>query len=122
MGPVRGQAVDLVQQATGGVAGKRVAVWGITFKVGTDSAIAAAAGADDIMVFTAWPEFAQADPSEEAKVVGETAVVDACQGISLGCWSAAGWRTCAKTSGVKTCTKMWTSENQTVPATPLDLR
>ncbi|HEX3731480.1 MAG TPA: UDP-glucose/GDP-mannose dehydrogenase family protein [Mycobacteriales bacterium] len=135
-----GQAVSLIQDATGGVAGKRVSVWGGTFKAGTDdirdsaalqvadrlrtlgamvtvydpmgsgnalasypdlgyadSAPAAARGADVIAVLTAWPEFMQADPAEVARVVRSKAVVDACQGISLAAWHAAGWRVSALT-------------------------
>ena len=97
------QTVDLVRKPSASAAGKRVAVWGASFKAGTDdvrdsagllvadrlrslgatvtvydpmgsgnalvafpelayadSAIAAAAAADVIVVVTAWPEFAQA--------------------------------------------------------------
>ena len=129
------QTVDLVQDALGGAAGKRVAVWGASFKAGTDdvrdsvgllvadklrslgatvtvydpmgggnalvtfpelayadSAIAAAAAADVIVVVTAWPEFAQADVAEVAGVVAGQAVVDACQGIDIAAWGDAGWR------------------------------
>jgi UDPglucose 6-dehydrogenase len=129
------QAVGLVQQAVDGVAGRRVAVWGATFKAGTDdvrdsaalhvtdrlrslgatvtvydpmgtgnalmsyptldcveSAVAAAADADAIVVLTAWPEFAQADPAEIAEVARRAIVVDACQGISAAAWRSAGWR------------------------------
>jgi UDPglucose 6-dehydrogenase len=129
------QTVDLVQDALGGAAGKRVAVWGASFKAGTDdvrdsagllvadrlrslgatvtvydpmsvgnalatfpelayadSALTAAAGADAIVVVTAWPEFAQADVAEVAGVVAEKAVVDACQGIDVAAWADAGWR------------------------------
>jgi UDPglucose 6-dehydrogenase len=57
-----------------------------------DSALTAAAGADAIVVVTAWPEFAQADVAEVAGVVAEKAVVDACQGIDVAAWGDAGWR------------------------------
>jgi UDPglucose 6-dehydrogenase len=57
-----------------------------------DSASAAAAGADAIVVVTAWPEFAQVNPAEVAGVVSDAVVVDACQGISVGVWQDAGWR------------------------------
>jgi UDPglucose 6-dehydrogenase len=129
------QAVRLVGEALNGATGKRVAVWGATFKAGTDdvrdsaallvadrlralgatvrvydpmgsgnammsypdfkyadSAIAAAADADVVVVLTAWPEFAQADPTEIAGVAREAVVVDACQGISTAAWRSAGWR------------------------------
>ena len=130
-----GQAVTLVENAVDGVAGKRVAVWGATFRAGSDdvrdsaallvaerlrslgatvtvydpmgignalashpeldyvdSALAAAAGADVVVVLTAWPEFARADPAEIAQVARGAAVVDACQGISAEAWQDAGWR------------------------------
>ena len=129
------QAVALVEKAADGVAGKRVAVWGATFKAGTDdvrdsaallvadrlrslgatvtvydpmgsgnalvnypelsyadSALAAAVGADVVVVLTGWPEFAQADPAEIARVTRGNAVVDACQGISAANWREAGWQ------------------------------
>jgi hypothetical protein len=38
------------------------------------------------------PEFGQADPIEIARVTRGNVVVDACQGISVGGWRAAGWR------------------------------
>jgi UDPglucose 6-dehydrogenase len=57
-----------------------------------DSAVAAAADADVVVVLTAWPEFAQADPAEVAEVAREAVVVDACQGISTAAWHSAGWR------------------------------
>jgi UDPglucose 6-dehydrogenase len=57
----------------------------------TDSAVAAAAGADVVVVLTAWPEFAQADPAEIAGVARGAVVVDACQGISPAAWHSAGW-------------------------------
>ena len=58
----------------------------------TDSAVAAASGADVVVVLTAWPEFTRADPVEIAKVVRETVVVDTCQGLSALAWQSAGWR------------------------------
>ena len=57
-----------------------------------DSAIAAAATADVLVVTAAWPEFAQVDAAEVARVVGSKAVVDACQGIDAATWREAGWR------------------------------
>ena len=130
-----GQTVTLVTEAVAEAAGSRIAVWGASFKPGTDdvrdsaglliaeqlrelgatvtvydpmgggnalvacpelayadSAIAAAAGADVLVVTAAWPEFAQADAAEVARVVGRKAVVDACQGIDIATWLEAGWR------------------------------
>ena len=135
-----GQAVSLVEEATGGVAGKRVAVWGAAFKAGTDdvrdsagllvaarlhslgaevtvydpmgsgnalvafpeltyadTALAAAAGADVIVVVTAWPEFGGLDAADVAAVAGGRVVVDACQGISAAAWRDAGWQVCSLT-------------------------
>jgi UDPglucose 6-dehydrogenase len=129
------QSVDLVVDALGDAAGKRVAVWGASFKAGTDdvrdsagllvadklrslgatvtvydpmgggnalvafpelayadSAITAAAGADVIVVVTAWPEFGQADVAAVTAIVSGQAVVDACQGIDVVAWADAGWR------------------------------
>jgi UDPglucose 6-dehydrogenase len=57
-----------------------------------NSAIGAADGADMLVVTAAWPEFAQADAAEVARVVGRKAVVDACQGIDVAKWREAGWR------------------------------
>ena len=135
-----GQVVALVEKAVGGAAGKRVAVWGATFKAGTDdirdsaslrvadqlqscgatvtvydpmgsgnalvnfpelayadTALAAAADADLIVVVTAWPEFARIDAAEVAEVVRHKVVVDACQGISVLTWREAGWQVSALT-------------------------
>ena len=57
-----------------------------------DSAAAAATDADVVVVLTAWPEFARADPAEIADVARGAAVVDACQGISAVVWHDAGWQ------------------------------
>jgi UDPglucose 6-dehydrogenase len=153
------QTVELVEEAVGGAAGKRVAVWGASFKAGTDdvrdsvgllvadrlrslgatvtvydpmgsgnalvafpelayanSAIAAAAAADVIVVVTAWPEFAQLDVAELADVVAGRVVVDACQGIDLAAWGDAGWRVCSLT-GVRTAPSRDNSATATTLAT-----
>ncbi len=57
-----------------------------------DSAHAAAADANVIVVVTAWPEFAMVEPAEIAEVVREKVVVDACQGIEATDWHVAGWQ------------------------------
>jgi UDPglucose 6-dehydrogenase len=57
-----------------------------------DSAYAAAAGADVVLVVTAWPEFATVEPAAIAEVVREKVVVDACQGIEATNWHVGGWR------------------------------
>jgi UDPglucose 6-dehydrogenase len=58
-----------------------------------DSALAAVAGAHALVVVTPWPEFARAAPAEAAALAGRAIVVDACQGIDLPSWQAAGWQT-----------------------------
>ena len=62
-----------------------------------DSAVAAAAGADVVVVVTAWPEFADVDTAEVTGVMRGQVVVDACQGISLDAWRAAGCEVSALT-------------------------
>jgi UDPglucose 6-dehydrogenase len=62
-----------------------------------DSAIAAAVGADAIVVVTAWPEFLQADAAEVARVVGTPTVIDVCQGIDMAAWQEAGWQVASLT-------------------------
>jgi UDPglucose 6-dehydrogenase len=57
-----------------------------------DSALEAANAADVILVLTAWPEFAEIDPAAAAAAVASMTVVDACQGISISTWTAAGWK------------------------------
>lgn len=57
-----------------------------------NSAIAAAADADAIVVVTAWPEFARMDAAEVARVVGSKLVVNACQDVSIAAWREADWR------------------------------
>ena len=134
------QAASLVKEALGQVAGSRVAIWGATFKPGTDdvrdsaglliaeqlrglgatvtvydpmgggnaldaypelgyadSAVTATAGADVLVITAAWPEFAQADAAEVAAVIGRRSVVDACQGIDIATWRAAGFRVASLT-------------------------
>jgi UDPglucose 6-dehydrogenase len=58
-----------------------------------DSARAAVAGAHALVVVTPWPEFARAVPAEVAVLAARAIVVDACQGIDIGSWQAAGWQT-----------------------------
>jgi UDPglucose 6-dehydrogenase len=60
-----------------------------------DSALAAAYGADAVVLGTAWPEFAAIDPAAAAAVVGEPLLIDACQGIAAGQWRAMGWTVAA---------------------------
>ena len=56
-----------------------------------DSALAACAGADALVVATAWPEFGAVSPSEAAAHIGRPIVIDACQGIDGQFWRDAGW-------------------------------
>jgi UDPglucose 6-dehydrogenase len=60
-----------------------------------NSPLAAAAGADAVLVGAAWPEFAAVDPAAVAAVAGNRLVIDACQGISAGQWRAEGWTVAA---------------------------
>ncbi len=56
---------------------------------------AAAQGADAVLVGTAWPEFAAADPATVSAVAANRLIIDACQGISAGQWRAEGWTVAA---------------------------
>jgi UDPglucose 6-dehydrogenase len=56
---------------------------------------AAAQDADAVLVGTAWPEFAAADPGIVTAVAANRLIVDACQGISAGQWRAEGWTVAA---------------------------
>ena len=47
-----------------------------------NSPLAAARDADAVLVGTAWPQFAAADPAAVADVVANPLIIDACQGIS----------------------------------------
>jgi UDPglucose 6-dehydrogenase len=60
-----------------------------------DSALAAAAGADAVLVGTAWPEFAAVDPATAAEVAANSLLIDACQGVEAGRWRAVGWTVAA---------------------------
>jgi len=60
-----------------------------------DSALAAARGADAVLVGTAWPEFAAVDPAETAKAAAGSLLIDACQGVTAGRWRAQGWTVAA---------------------------
>ena len=56
-----------------------------------DSALGAAAGADALVVATAWAEFAAASAAEAAETANRPVVIDICQGIDAGTWRNAGW-------------------------------
>jgi UDPglucose 6-dehydrogenase len=60
-----------------------------------NSPLAAARDADAVLVGTAWPQFAAADPAAIAAVVANPLIIDACQGISADRWRAAGWNVAA---------------------------
>lgn len=57
-----------------------------------DSALAALDQADVVVVVAAWPEFAEISPTAAGSAAGSMTVVDACQGIDIATWQAAGWR------------------------------
>ena len=60
-----------------------------------NSPLAAAQDADAVLVGTAWPQFAAADPAAVAAVVANPLIIDACQGISADQWRAEGWTVAA---------------------------
>jgi UDPglucose 6-dehydrogenase len=64
-----------------------------------DSARAAAEGAEALVVVTAWPEFAQIAPADVASDVARAVVIDACQGIDILAWHAAGWEVSSLVTG-----------------------
>jgi UDPglucose 6-dehydrogenase len=66
-----------------------------------DSAPAAVADADVLVVLTAWPEFARMVPAEIAAGVARKFVVDACQGIDAESWRDAGWEVSSLTGTVR---------------------
>ncbi|HTR92979.1 MAG TPA: UDP-glucose/GDP-mannose dehydrogenase family protein [Trebonia sp.] len=63
-----------------------------------ESASAAAANADALVVVTAWPEFADVAPEEVARVTTGRVIVDACQGVDTARWRKAGWHTASLTA------------------------
>jgi UDPglucose 6-dehydrogenase len=60
-----------------------------------DGAVAAAAGADAVLVGTAWAEFAAVDPATVAAAAANPLLIDACQGVEAGRWRAVGWTVAA---------------------------
>ena len=56
------------------------------------SMLAAADGAEVLLVLTDWPEFAEADPVTLGRTVAHRAVVDGRCVLDPGRWRAAGWR------------------------------
>jgi UDPglucose 6-dehydrogenase len=56
-----------------------------------DSALGAVNQADALVVVTAWPQFAQINPTAAGSAAGSMTAVDACQGIDTAAWQAAGW-------------------------------
>ena len=56
---------------------------------------AAAQDADAVLVGTAWPQFATADPAAVAAVAANRLIIDACQGIPADQWRAEGWTVAA---------------------------
>ena len=60
-----------------------------------DTLLAAAKDADAVLVGTAWPQFAAADPAAVAAVVAAPLIIDACQAIPADQWRAEGWTVAA---------------------------
>jgi UDPglucose 6-dehydrogenase len=56
-----------------------------------DSALAAAAGADVVLLLTDWPEFAALDPAELGAVTAGRRIVDGRYLLDPAIWRAAGW-------------------------------
>jgi UDPglucose 6-dehydrogenase len=56
-----------------------------------DSALIALDRADVLVVIAAWHEFAEISPVAAGAVAASMTVVDACQGIDIDAWQAAGW-------------------------------
>jgi UDPglucose 6-dehydrogenase len=56
-----------------------------------ESATAAAAGADIVLLLTDWPEFALIDPAELGAVVTERSIIDGRYSLDPARWRAAGW-------------------------------
>jgi UDPglucose 6-dehydrogenase len=56
-----------------------------------DSAIAAATGADVVLLLTDWPEFGRLDPEELGAVTSTKAIVDGRYMLDPAAWRAAGW-------------------------------
>ena len=72
----------------------------------TDTPLGAVAGADALLVATAWPEFAAVRPAEVSACGSRQVVIDACQGIDSESWRDAGWEVAslvaARTVGTRT--------------------
>jgi UDPglucose 6-dehydrogenase len=56
-----------------------------------DSEIAAATGADLVLLLTDWPQFARLDPEELGAVTATRAIVDGRYMLDAAAWRAAGW-------------------------------
>jgi UDPglucose 6-dehydrogenase len=57
-----------------------------------DSAVAAAQGAEVVLVLTDWPEFASLDPHELAAVTAVKRIIDGRYVLDPATWRAAGWQ------------------------------
>jgi UDPglucose 6-dehydrogenase len=53
--------------------------------------MAAAAGAEVVLLLTDWPEFAQIDPDQLAAVTAERIIIDGRYALDPARWRAAGW-------------------------------
>ncbi|MFP5373095.1 MAG: UDP-glucose dehydrogenase family protein, partial [Actinomycetes bacterium] len=56
-----------------------------------DSALAAAKGADRVLLLTEWREFREMDPAELAEVVDNRRILDGRNALDPDTWRAAGW-------------------------------
>jgi UDPglucose 6-dehydrogenase len=58
----------------------------------TDDPMAAANGADVLVIVTPWPEFSEVDPEAVGSVVANRAVIDARHTVDTADWESAGWK------------------------------
>src|SRR5215467_10634111 len=67
-----------------------------------DSAVAAAKGAEVVLVLTDWAEFADLDPDELGSVTAEKRIIDGRYVLDPATWRAAGWQ--YRASGIASAT------------------
>lgn len=68
-----------------------------------DSALAAAVGADLVLLLTDWPEFTSLDPAELGAVTASRSIVDGRYALDPATWRAAGWH--YRASGIPASTE-----------------
>ena len=83
-----------------------------------DSALGAAAGADALVVATAWAEFAATSAADAAETANRPVVIDICQGIDAGTWRNAGWEVSSLVTELGFPGYPWTGPLRTVLRAP----